>query len=70
MDLTTLPAGLPRPEDDGGARHLPGLAVPSLPLPATTGEPDDLAGLGPGRVVVYVYSFTGRPGEPLPPDWT
>lgn len=69
MDLTKLPADLPRPADDGGARHLPGLALPSLPLPATSGESVDLAGLGPGRLVVYAYPFTGRPGEALPPDW-
>ncbi len=69
MDLTRLPADLLRPADGGGARHLPGLALPSLPLPATTGEPVDLARLGPSRVVIYVYSFTGRADEPLPPNW-
>ncbi len=69
MDLTKLPTDLPRPADDGGARHLPGLLLSSLPLPATTGEPVDLASLGPGRVVVYAYPLTGRPNEPLPPDW-
>ena len=30
-DYTTLPAGLPVPEDDGAAAHLPGMPVPSLP---------------------------------------
>lgn len=38
MDLTRLPADLPRPLDDGGARQLPGLALPSVLLPATSGE--------------------------------
>jgi peroxiredoxin len=37
-DYEALPADLPVPVDDGGADHLPGLAVPSLELPATTGE--------------------------------
>jgi peroxiredoxin len=68
-DLTTLPDGLPVPVDDGRARHLAGLAVPSLPLPATTGERIDLSSV-PGTAVVFAYPRTGRPGQPpLTPDW-
>lgn len=59
----------PPAEDLGGARHLaPGLAVPSLSLPATTGDDVDLAAR-PGWSVVYVYPWTGRPGLENPPDW-
>jgi peroxiredoxin len=59
---------LPMPEDDGGARHLPGLVVPDIPLDATSGgqvSPGALAGC----TVLYVYPMTGRPGVTLPNGW-
>lgn len=59
---------LPKPEDDGAARHLAGLALPSVPLPATDGRTVDLSALA-GRTVVYAYPRTGRPGEPNPDGW-
>ena len=34
-DPTFLPAGIPAPRDDGGARHLAGMRLPDLALPAT-----------------------------------
>ncbi len=69
QNWTNLPEGLPVPVDDGAAAHLPGLKLPSLSLPATTDEIVDLSAL-PGRVVVFAYPRTGRPGEtPLTPDW-
>jgi peroxiredoxin len=40
--------------------------VPSLSFYATDGRPVDLAALGPGRSVVFVYPLTGRPGVDLP----
>ena len=59
----------PAPDDDGGARHLmAGLTLPDLPLPATDGRTLSLARL-PGRWIVFVYPWTGRPGFPNPPDW-
>ena len=68
-DLYTLPADLPRPVDDGRARHLPGADIPSLALEATTGEQVDLSAI-PGSAVVFAYPRTGRPGQPpLTPDW-
>jgi hypothetical protein len=36
---------LPRPEDDGAARHLPGSRVPPVALPATDGSSVALGGL-------------------------
>ena len=33
--LGELPANLPVPNDDGGARHLKGMAIPDLDLPST-----------------------------------
>ena len=68
-DLTSIPEGLPVPVDDGRARHLTGLAVPSTPLQGTTGERIDLSTV-PGRVLVFAYPRTGQPGQPpLVPDW-
>jgi peroxiredoxin len=42
--------------------------LPSLALPATDGGTIDLAAL-PGRSLVMVYPWTGRPGLPNPPNW-
>jgi peroxiredoxin len=67
-DPLKLPAGLPVPADDGAARHLVGLALPSVPLAATDGSTIDLARLA-GRTVVYAYPRTGRPGHPPPDGW-
>jgi peroxiredoxin len=59
---------LPAPVDDGAARHLPGLTIPEVTLPATGGSDVSLASLS-GRTVVYAYPLTGRPGAPLPEGW-
>ncbi len=59
---------LPAPVDDGGAPHLPGLAIPEVTLPATDGSAVSLGSLA-GRTVVYAYPLTGRPGAPLPEGW-
>jgi peroxiredoxin len=68
-DYSQLPADLPVPEDDGGADHLSGTALPSLSLPSTLGEAVDLAKTAKGLLVAYVYPRTGTPGEPLPIGW-
>jgi peroxiredoxin len=65
MDPLSLPANLPVPQDDGGARHLPGTRLPRLALPATTGDDVVLADLD-GWTVVFAYPRTGRPGEEPP----
>jgi peroxiredoxin len=60
---------IPAPEDDGGARHLTGLAVPDVALAATDGTQVSLA-RSPGRVVVFAYPRTGVPGQISPvADW-
>lgn len=64
VDWSTLPA----PQDDGAAAHLPGMRLPDVALPATTGARVRLAGLR-GTVVLYVYPMTAEPGVDLPPDW-
>jgi peroxiredoxin len=59
---------LPRPEDDGGARHLEGSALPDLALPATDGSAVSLGRLA-GRAIVFAYPITGSPGAALPDGW-
>lgn len=69
FDPMTLPADLPVPQDDGAAKHLLGSTAPDVALPATEGRNVSLASIA-GRVVVYAYPRTGRPGEaPLVDDW-
>jgi len=67
-DPNVLPAELPVPQDDGGARHLTGLRLPSLALTATDGSQVDLSKLA-GRTVVYIYPRTGVPGQASPAGW-
>jgi peroxiredoxin len=59
---------IPAPEDDGAAKHLVGMKLPSLSLQATNGEHVDLSSLQ-GRSVIYAYPMTGRPDVPLPDGW-
>jgi peroxiredoxin len=55
--------------DDGGARHLKnGRRMPDIALPTTGGREVNFARL-PGRVVLYCYPWTGRPGLANPPGW-
>jgi peroxiredoxin len=68
VDPYVLPEGLPVPDDDGAAEHLPGKPIPALVLDSSAG-PVDLAGLCATLGVLYVYPRSGRPGEPLLPGW-
>jgi peroxiredoxin len=63
-DWSTLPV----PKDDGAARHLSGLSIPSMPLPATDGTIVDLATLK-GLTVLFIYPRTGVPDQPNPAGW-
>jgi peroxiredoxin len=67
--LGELPANLPVPNDDGGARHLKGMAIPDLDLPSTANRRVNLAKVTAPRIVVYCYPMTGQPGKPLPAGW-
>jgi len=67
-DPTRLPPGIQVPQDDGAARHLAGMKLPKLALPATDGAAVDLGGLS-GRTVVYIYPRTGVPGVDPPDGW-
>jgi len=63
-DWSTIPA----PVDDGAARHLTAMRLPSIALRASDGTEVDLSSLE-GRIVVYTYPRTGRPGVPNPEGW-
>ncbi|KAF0316071.1 alkyl hydroperoxide reductase thiol specific antioxidant mal allergen [Colletotrichum asianum] len=67
---SSLPSNLPPPVDDGACDHLPGLALPSIPLP-TASDPStkiDVSTL-PGLVLIFVYPRSASPGEVIPPEW-
>ena len=59
---------IPAPLDDGAARHLTNMRIASVALRATDGTTIDLAAL-PGKVVVYAYPRTGKPGVANPDGW-
>lgn len=64
-----LPDNLPRPSDDGAARHLPGQRLPALTLPATNGSLLRLDWIADGRWLLFIYPSTGKPGEDIPVGW-
>ena len=68
-DYTTLPEGLPIPEDDGAADNLPGRKVPDLTFQTSDNRTIRFTDLGPGRTVIYLYPLTGQPGVDLPEGW-
>ena len=68
-NLNQLPPNLPRPKDDGGARHLRGMALPDLELPSTGNRRVHLAKVSAPGVVIYAYPMTGRPDRQLPQGW-
>ena len=67
-DPSYLPPDIPVPQDDGRARHLIGLKLPDVALPATAGGTVNLSKLK-GRTVLYIYPRTGVPGVDPPPGW-
>jgi peroxiredoxin len=44
------------------------MVLPSVPLASTAGRTFDFVSM-PGRVVVFAYPRTSRPGEPPPTGW-
>jgi peroxiredoxin len=53
----------------GDVDHLkPGIRLPPIALPAAHGSDVSLAAL-PGRSIIAIYPWTGRPGHPNPPNW-
>ena len=66
-DPRALPEGLPAPEDDGAAAHLPGMRVPDVALRSTDGGEVSLARWRRPALVV-VFPWAGRPGEAAPAE--
>ena len=60
-NLFALPIGLPAPEDDGAARHLPGASLPHVRLRSTQGRTVDIAELGEHLSVFFFYPATVQP---------
>lgn len=57
------------PADDGASDHItPGMQLPLVRLAATDGN-EFCLGDYYGRVVLFVYPWTGRPDLPDPPHW-
>lgn len=54
-------AELPMPVDDGAAKHLTGLVIPSISLQDSSGRSHNLGSVK--RLVLYVYAATGVPGR-------
>ena len=67
-DPRILPPDLPVPPDDGACRHLPGLRMPALALPATTGGTVDLGRPSAGWTVLYCFPRASEVDTP-PPGW-
>ena len=67
-NLQSLPADLPRPEDDGACDHLVGRPLHAQALASTAGGTLDLATRA-GRTVIYCFPRAGRPDVPLPEGW-
>ena len=68
-ELFPLPEGLPVPQDDGACNHLPGMRMPELLLPSTSGRGVPLRAASHHRAVFFFYPRSGRPGEAIHPDW-
>ena len=64
-----LPPNRPEPIDDGACDHLPGMRMPPVSLPSTSGHIVNLAELKAERTAIYCYPMTGVPGKPLPIGW-
>ena len=59
----------PQPLNDHLTGHLvAGQALPEVALASTAGGTIDLATL-PGKSIVFVFPWSGRPGVPNPPNW-
>jgi peroxiredoxin len=68
-NLMELPPNLPRPKDDGAAKHLTGMALPDLELLSTSNRMVNLSKVSAPRVIIYAYPRTGQPDKPSPPGW-
>lgn len=69
MSQQEKPWPWPAPAKDGAARHLiSGTQLPDVALEASLGALVNLARRA-GQSILFIYPFTGTPGQPNPPDW-
>lgn len=68
-DPHQLPPDLPAPSDDGACHHLPGLRVPTVTLPASSGGTIDLGCPISGWTVLFCFPRASQPDAPPPPGW-
>ena len=74
-DPTFLPSGIPVPQDDGAARHLTGMRLPDLALPATRGGAIVLRDRNTGRkksriMLARCLGHACAPNDRLPVIWS
>jgi peroxiredoxin len=55
--------------DDGATAHLPGVAVPAITLPATSGQVIALDAWASAPGVLFFYPRTGEAGRSAGPEW-
>jgi peroxiredoxin len=67
-DLTSLPANLPVPNDDGACSHLKGVKIHGIELLSTNDRKVTLCS-DPGITVLYFYPMIGNPNAPPLPGW-
>lgn len=63
-----LPDNLPVPQDDGACNHLTGAKIPNITLQTTNNLNTNLSEIQ-GKIVIYCYPMTGKPGVALPEGW-
>ncbi len=69
-ELFRLPAELPRPVDDGAARHLVGRPLPDLELASSAGGSVNVRAAASERAVFFCYPATLRPPAVIPGEWS
>ena len=67
-NLLDLPTNLPVPENDGEADHLVGMKLANVELTSTQGKRINIGQIS-GKLVIFCYPRTGRPGVALPEGW-
>ena len=67
-NLLDLPTNLPVPENDGKADHLVGMKLADVELTSTQGKRLNIGQIS-GKLVIYCYPRTGKPGVALPEGW-
>jgi peroxiredoxin len=67
-NLLDLPTNLPVPENDGKTDHLVGMKLADIELTSTQGKRVNIGQIN-GKLVIFCYPRTGKPGVALPEGW-